>query len=100
MYAEPNEEHLALRQTVQTFLARHATEDDVRRSMMSDEGYDPPVWRQLASELGLQGLAVSERFGGSGAGWLELGIVLEEMGRSLLCAPFFSTVVLAATTLM
>ncbi|MEO7396983.1 MAG: acyl-CoA dehydrogenase family protein, partial [Ilumatobacteraceae bacterium] len=39
-------------------------------------------------------------FGGSGYGYVELGIVLEEMGRALLCAPFFSTVVLAANTLL
>src|ERR1700761_670624 len=41
-----------------------------------------------------------KRYGGQGAGWTELGIVLEEMGRALVCAPFFSTVVLAATTLL
>jgi alkylation response protein AidB-like acyl-CoA dehydrogenase len=50
--------------------------------------------------VGLQGLVIPEEYGGSGASWVELGIVLEEMGRSLLCAPFFSTVVLAATTVL
>ena len=55
---------------------------------------------QAAEQLGLQGLAIPEEFGGSGYGYVELGIVLEEMGRSLLCAPFFSTVVLAANTLL
>ncbi len=50
--------------------------------------------------MGLQGLHIPEEYGGSGYTQIELGIVLEEMGRSLLCAPFFSTVVLAANTLI
>jgi alkylation response protein AidB-like acyl-CoA dehydrogenase len=54
----------------------------------------------MGEQMGLQGLHIPEEFGGSGYGYVELGIVLEEMGRSLLCAPFFSTVVLAANTLL
>ena len=54
----------------------------------------------MGEQMGLQGLIVPEEFGGSGYSYVELGIVLEEMGRSLLCAPFFSTVVLAANTLI
>jgi alkylation response protein AidB-like acyl-CoA dehydrogenase len=50
--------------------------------------------------MGLQGLHIPEEYGGSGFGYVELGIVLEEMGRALLCAPFFSSVVLAANTLL
>ncbi|MEJ7723681.1 MAG: acyl-CoA dehydrogenase family protein, partial [Ilumatobacteraceae bacterium] len=51
-------------------------------------------------QMGLQGLHIPEEFGGSGYSQIELGVVLEEMGRRLLCAPFFSTVVLAANTLI
>ena len=54
----------------------------------------------MGEQMGLQGLHIPEEFGGSGYSYVELGIVLEEMGRSLLCAPFFSTVVLAANTLI
>ena len=54
----------------------------------------------LAEQMGLQALIVPEEFGGQGFGYVELIIVLEEMGRSLLCAPFFSSVVLAANTLI
>ena len=54
----------------------------------------------MGEQMGLQGLHIPEEFGGSGYGYVELGIVLEEMGRSLLCAPFFSTVVLAANALL
>src|SRR5688500_11001221 len=68
--------------------------------METTEGYDSAVWDQMANQLGLQGLHIPEEFGGSGYSYVELGVVLEEMGRSLLCAPFFSTVVLAANTLI
>jgi alkylation response protein AidB-like acyl-CoA dehydrogenase len=68
--------------------------------METTEGYDPSVWKQMGEQLGLQGLAIPEEFGGSGYSYVELGVVLEEMGRSLLCAPYFSTVVLAANTLL
>ena len=54
----------------------------------------------MANELGLQGLHIPEEYGGQGFTWVELGIVLEEMGRALLCAPYFSTVVLAADAIL
>ena len=54
----------------------------------------------MGEQMGLQGLAIPEEFGGSGYSFVELGVVLEEMGRALLCAPYFSTVVLAANTLL
>src|SRR4051812_11677772 len=68
--------------------------------MDTEEGYDPAVWRQMSEQLGLQGLAIPEEHGGSGYGWNELVLVFEEMGRALLCAPYFSTVALAANTLL
>jgi alkylation response protein AidB-like acyl-CoA dehydrogenase len=68
--------------------------------METTEGYDPATWSQLAEQLGLQSLIIPEEFGGQGYGYVELTVVLEEMGRALLCAPYFSTVVLAANTLL
>jgi len=85
---------------LRAFLDQKSPEAEVRRLMATDEGYDPAVWSQMAEQLGLQGLIVPEEFGGSGYTYLELTVVLEEMGRRLLCAPFFSTVVLAANTLI
>jgi alkylation response protein AidB-like acyl-CoA dehydrogenase len=89
-----------LRKTVRAFLDAKSPESAVREQMETEAGYDETVWRQMAEQMGLQGLSVPEEFGGSGYTFIELGIVLEEMGRSLLCAPFFSTVVLAANTLL
>ena len=68
--------------------------------MDTEKGYDDAVWNQMAEQLGLQGLIIPEEYGGSGFSYIELIVVLEEMGRALLCAPFFSSVVLAANALI
>jgi alkylation response protein AidB-like acyl-CoA dehydrogenase len=94
-----SEEQEELRASVRRFLADKAPSEAVRRWMESDDGHDPAVWRQMAGQLGLQGIAVPEEHGGAGYGPVELGIVLEEMGRSLLPAPFFATVALAGQAL-
>jgi alkylation response protein AidB-like acyl-CoA dehydrogenase len=94
------DEQEELRKTVRAFLDAKSPESAVREQMETEAGYDDAVWRQMGEQMGLQGLSIPEEFGGSGYTFIELGIVLEEMGRSLLCAPFFSTVVLAANTLL
>jgi alkylation response protein AidB-like acyl-CoA dehydrogenase len=95
-----SEEQEELRKTVRSFLESKSPETEVRRLMETEDGYDPAVWSQMGEQMGLQGLAIPEEFGGSGYSFVELGVVLEEMGRALLCAPYFSTVVLAANTLL
>jgi alkylation response protein AidB-like acyl-CoA dehydrogenase len=94
-----SDEQQELRRTVRSFLELKSPEAEVRRLMDTERGYDAGVWSQMASQLGLQGLAVPEEFGGAGYTMRELGIVLEEMGRFLLCAPFFSTAVLATSAI-
>ena len=94
------DEQEELRKTVRSFLENKSSEEAVREQMETEDGYDPAVWTQMGEQMGLQGLSIPEEFGGSGYGFVELGIVLEEMGRALLCAPFFSTAVLAANTLL
>jgi alkylation response protein AidB-like acyl-CoA dehydrogenase len=92
-------EHEELRQLVRGFLADKAPSSERRRLMEAGRDRDDAVWAQLAGQLGLPGIAVPERFGGAGYGPVELGIVLEEMGRSLLVAPYFATVALAGQAL-
>jgi len=96
----PSEEQEALRGVVRQFLHDKSPEAAVRTQMATERGYDQQVWGQMARELGLQALIIPEELGGQGFGYAELCIALEEMGRALLCAPFFSTAVLAASTLM
>ena len=81
------EEQDELRRTVRAFLDSKSPESAVREQMETEDGYDPAVWSQMAEQMGLQGLHVPEEYGGSGFSYVELGIVLEEMGRALLCAP-------------
>src|ERR1044071_7851040 len=95
-----SEEQEELRRVVRQFLDSKSSEAEVRRLMETTEGYDPATWSQMANELGLQSLIIPEEFGGQGYGYVELTVVLEEMGRSLLCAPYFSSVVLAGNTLL
>ena len=95
-----SEEQDQLRDAVRKFLEAKSPEAEVRRLMETTEGYDPAVWSQMANELGLQSLHIPEAYGGQGFSWVELGIVLEEQGRALLCAPYFSTVVLAANAIL
>ena len=99
MNFEFDEDQQELRGTVRRFLEHASAEADVRRLMATEPGYDRAVWERMATELGLHGLAIPEECGGAGFSFTELGVVLEEMGRALLCAPFFASVVLAAELL-
>lgn len=78
-----------LRAAVRGFLDQHAP---VRAQL----GADPTTWKRLTEELGLTALPVAEEHGGAGASFVEVAVVLEETGRSLLRAPYLSTVVAAA----
>jgi alkylation response protein AidB-like acyl-CoA dehydrogenase len=95
-----SDEQEELRAAVRRFLAEKSPESEVRRLMDTTEGYDPGVWSQMADQLGLQSLTIPEEFAGSGFSYVELLVVLEEMGAALLCAPFFSSVALAANALL
>jgi alkylation response protein AidB-like acyl-CoA dehydrogenase len=92
-------EQESLRRMVRDLLAARAGESEVRRLMDTDTGIDPALWAEFAG-LGLCGLAVPEEFGGAGAGFVEVGVVLEELGASLACLPYLSSVVLAQSLLL
>ena len=88
------------RTNLRRFLAERSPTKEVRRLMETDAGFEPSAWRKLNGELGLSAVRIPEAYGGQGFGFGELGIVLEEMGRALLCAPFFSTAVLASGAIL
>ncbi|MGV0715534.1 acyl-CoA dehydrogenase family protein [Mycolicibacterium sp. XJ662] len=96
----PTDDALEFGAVVRRFLEKHSPEESVRRWMSDDSSYDPHVWQLAATELGLHGLSVPEEFAGSGAGYCELGVVFEELGRSLYGAPMLASVGLATSTLL
>ena len=89
-----------LRSAVRRFFGQRSSSADVRSRIESETPGDADVWRLMAEQLGLQGLAIPEEFGGHGFSSVELGIVLEEAGRALLVSPYFATVALAGQTLV
>src|SRR5260370_17214335 len=68
--------------------------------MESDRGYERDGWRAINTALGLTAIRIPEAYGGYGFGFGDQCIVLEEMGRALLCAPYFATAVLATCAIM
>src|ERR1044071_10438172 len=64
--------------------------------METDQGYERDGWRAINAALGLMAIRIPEAYGGYGLNFGDQCIVLEEMGRALLCAPYFATAVLAA----
>src|SRR3954468_15931769 len=64
------------------------------RDRGDETGFSRAIWKEMAA-LGVSGMIVPEQFGGAGLGFAELGLVLEECGRTLAPTPIVSTVVLA-----
>ena len=94
------DEQQEFRSVLRRFLEDKSPTTEVRRLMETDEGCDPEVWRQLCQELGLTAIHIPESYGGQGFGVGELAIAVEEMGRALLCAPYFASTVMAATAIL
>jgi len=88
------------RTMLRRFLAEKSPTSEIRRLMATDQGWERETWKQLNSDLGLSAVHIPEAYGGQGFGFVELAIVLEEMGRALLCGPYFSSVVLAANAIL
>jgi alkylation response protein AidB-like acyl-CoA dehydrogenase len=84
------------RSNLRRLLADRSPTTEVRRLMETDVGYDRDGWRAINDALGLTAIRIPEAYGGYGLSFGDQGIVLEEMGRALLCAPYFATAVLAA----
>ncbi len=94
------DEQAEFRSVLRRFLEDKSPSTEVRRLMETDAGCDPEVWRQLSQDLGLTAIHIPESYGGQGFGIGELAIAVEEMGRALLCAPYFASTVMAATAIL
>jgi len=93
------EEQQMIRETAESFLRDVSTSEAIRSAMATEQGYDEALWKRICEELYFQAITIPESFGGMGLGYVELVAVMEQMGRYLLCSPFFSTVCLAGNAL-
>jgi alkylation response protein AidB-like acyl-CoA dehydrogenase len=93
------EEQKMLKESARDFLDTECPKTFVRAMEKDDRGYSPEMWRKMA-DLGWMGIVFPESFGGVGGDFLDLLLLLEEMGRACLPGPFFSTVVLGGFTLL
>jgi alkylation response protein AidB-like acyl-CoA dehydrogenase len=95
-----NDEARMLKESARDFFREQAPVSRLRR--MRDEkknGRDPELWAEM-SALGFAGVIVPEDFGGSGLGYVALGAVLEEAGRTLVASPLHSSALVGASALM
>ena len=90
-----DDEQQALREAVRGLVGKSYADFENRRRTVADEpGFDEKLWTRLA-EMGVLGLPFEERYGGMGAGPVEVGIVAQELGRVVAPEPFLTSVVLA-----
>jgi alkylation response protein AidB-like acyl-CoA dehydrogenase len=95
-----SEEQEELRKSARRFCEEQFSSQVVRRIMETESGLDRELWQRMAQELGWQGMIIPEKYSGLGFGYIELIVIMEEMGRAVVAAPFFSTVCLAANALL
>ena len=93
------EDQLAIANTVDAFLIDAATGDGTRAAMADGTGLDPSLWRAMAVDLGLTGIAVQEAHGGSALGMVEIAMVSEALGRRASAVPWLASVVIATTAI-
>jgi alkylation response protein AidB-like acyl-CoA dehydrogenase len=93
------EEQEMIRATAASFLGEVSGSDAIREAMATERGYDEALWQRICTELYWQAINVPEAYGGMGLGYVEVVAMMEQMGRHLLCSPFFATVCLAASAL-
>ncbi len=93
------EEQEMLKTMARDFLQKECPKSLVRELEESDQGYSEELWHKMA-ELGWMGLNLPDEYDGLGSTFMDLALLLEEMGRNILPSPFFSTVVLGAFAVM
>lgn len=87
-----------LRTTLRRFLDKEST--PLRVFEHIEAGFDTKIWTTLNEQIGLTAILIPEHYGGMGGTQTDLAVVLEETGAALLCAPYFSTVVLGTNALL
>ena len=94
-----SEQQEMLKKSARDFLASESPKSLVRQLTTDGKGFSPQLYAKMA-ELGWLGLNFPEKYGGTGASFLDLAILLEEMGRACLPGPFFVSTILSGTTIL
>lgn len=94
-----SEEQEILQKAARDFLTEKCPKSLVREMEKDEKGYSPELWQEIAG-LGWMGLVFPEKYGGGNMSFLDLTVLLEEMGRVLFPGPFFSTVVLGGLPIL
>ena len=94
-----SEEQDILKKSAHDFLTEKCPKSLVREMEKDEKGYPPQLWKEIA-DLGWMGLVFPENYGGSGMSFLDLAVLLEEMGHACFPGPFFSTVILGGLTIL
>jgi alkylation response protein AidB-like acyl-CoA dehydrogenase len=93
-----NEQQEMMQTLARDFLTSEYPEKVLRAMVGDEKGFNPELWQKMAA-TNLLGLSVPEAYGGVGD-FLDLTIVLEEMGKACFISPFFTAVVLGANIIM
>jgi alkylation response protein AidB-like acyl-CoA dehydrogenase len=94
-----NEEQELLRSTARKFFDNECASETVRRLMDGPEGMTPDLWKKIA-EQGWTGLIFPDEHGGMGLGFVDLVVLMEEMGRAVLPGPYHSAVLLGGSAIL
>ncbi|MBT3312369.1 MAG: acyl-CoA/acyl-ACP dehydrogenase [Desulfobacterales bacterium] len=94
-----NTEQKMLKDSARNFFSREAGTDFIREMENDEKGYSSKMWKKMA-RLGWMGLLIPEEYNGEDMGFLDMSVLLEEMGYACLPGPFFSTAVLSVITLI
>ncbi len=94
-----SEQQEILKKSAREFFTKELPKSLVKEMSTDKRGYPPELWNKMAS-LGWMGMALPEKYGGSGGSFLDLVVLLGEMGRACLPGPFFSSSVLGALTVL
>ncbi len=92
------EEQRMLTTAARDFLTKECPKKLVREMVKDEKGYSPELWHKMA-EIGWLGFIIPEEYGGTSGSFMDLVLLLEEMGRACLPGPFFSTVLCALAIL-
>jgi len=94
-----SEDQVMIRDSARRFLEKECPKDKIRELKEDEKGYDPELWSRMA-EMGWMGLILPEEYEGTGMNFFDLTILMEEMGRNILPAPFFDTVALCSLPIL